>query len=252
MLQALIIVLREGFESFLIVAIIAAYLNKTGRSNLLPAVGWGIAAAVALSVALGFVVLQTASEPLWEGIMGVISAVLVTGFIIHMWKTAPHLKSDTEKKLAEKTSRPGRAAVVGVFMFTAFMIAREGMETALMLIQVHSPNVVVGSILGAAAASAIALLWLKVGHLINLKLFFQVTSVFLLLFVSQIIIYSFHEFSEAGVLPNGEYWHDLTEPLAPDGLYGKWISLATVAITAVWMLAAVVKDRLNPIRKGKS
>ena len=50
MLQALIIVFREGFESFLTVAIIFAYLRKTGRDWLRPAVWWGIGASVVASV----------------------------------------------------------------------------------------------------------------------------------------------------------------------------------------------------------
>ncbi len=41
MLPALIIVFREGFEAFLTVAIILAYLRKTGRDWLRPAVHWG-------------------------------------------------------------------------------------------------------------------------------------------------------------------------------------------------------------------
>ena len=43
MLQAFVITLREGLEAFLIVAISLAYLKKTGRRELLPAVHWGIA-----------------------------------------------------------------------------------------------------------------------------------------------------------------------------------------------------------------
>ena len=47
MLQALVITLREGLEAFLIVAISIAYLRKSGRLELVPAVRWGIAAALA-------------------------------------------------------------------------------------------------------------------------------------------------------------------------------------------------------------
>ena len=50
MTQAFIITLREGLEAFLIVAISLAYLKKTGRQQLVSAVHWGIAVAIALSV----------------------------------------------------------------------------------------------------------------------------------------------------------------------------------------------------------
>ena len=42
MLQAFVITLREGLEAFLIVAISLAYLRKTGRRELMPAMHWGI------------------------------------------------------------------------------------------------------------------------------------------------------------------------------------------------------------------
>lgn len=243
MIQAFVIVLREGFESFLIVAIIVAYLQKTGRRSLMSAVAWGVGASVLLSVILGFFLLQGANQPLWEGITGAVSAVMVTWFVVHMWQTAPHMKKDMEAKLSEKVSVPNtRAATLGIFSFTTFMIAREGMETALLLLQVHEPSVLVGALLGTLAATGMALLWWKLGRLINLKLFFQVTAIFLLLFVCQILIYSFHEFTEAGIFPNSEAWHVATEPYGPDGLYGKWISLGTVVLCGVWLGVAGIKD----------
>ena len=42
MLQAFVITLREGLEAFLIIAISLAYLRKSGRVSLIPAVHWGI------------------------------------------------------------------------------------------------------------------------------------------------------------------------------------------------------------------
>src|ERR671921_711086 len=98
MLQALIIVFREGFESFLTVAIILAYLKKTGRSWLRPAVWWGIVVSVAASVALGFW-LQRVNQPLWEGILALVAAVLVATFVIHIWRIAPSMKREMEQKL---------------------------------------------------------------------------------------------------------------------------------------------------------
>ncbi len=250
MLQAFVIILREGFESFLIVAIIATYLQKTNRHALMPAVYWGIAASVFASILLGYLLLQGANEPLWEGTTGVISAVLVTWFVIHMWKTAGHLKKDMESQLSKKVSVPStKAAFVGVFAFTTFMIAREGMETALLLLQVHEARVVTGIFLGTIAAVGMALLWWKLGYLINLKLFFQVTAIFLLLFIGQILLYSFHEFSEAGILPNSEAFHIATEPYSPQGIYGKWISLGMVFICILWLAGAWLKDCFKEKKK---
>lgn len=246
MLQSFIIVLREGFESFLIVAVISAYLQKTGRRALMPAVYWGIAVSVGVSVLLGHLLLQGGNEPLWEGTLAAVSSVLIAFFVVHMWKTAGTLKKDMEQRLARQVEVPStKAAFLGVFGFTVLMIAREGMETALLLIQVHTGNVVAGAALGFLGALAMALLWWRVGHVINLKLFFQVTAVFLLLFLCQVLIYSFHEFTEAGVIPNSEYWHIATEPFSPDGMYGKWISVGMMLVCGVWLLGAWIQDRFK-------
>ena len=244
MLQAFVIVLREGFESFLIVAIILAYLRKTQRPELIPAAQWGILASVATSGVLGFLLLRGANQSLWEGIFGIVAALMVTALVIHMWRTAPRLKPDMEKRLQKATAgKPTQAALFGVFLFTVFMISREGMETALLLIQIHEPRIVLGIFLGILAAGAMASLWGRFGHLINLKLFFQVTAIFLLLFVVQILIYSFHEFTEAGILPHSEALHIASEPFSPQGLYGKWFSVGMIIICAVWFCGAWLLNR---------
>jgi high-affinity iron transporter len=113
-----------------------------------------------------------------------------------------------------------------------------------------------GALLGLAAAGLFAWSWTRFAHLINVRRFFQVTGVFLLLFMVQVAIYSFHEFSEAGLLPNSEALHAATEKFSPDGLYGKWFSLAMVAFCALWLLAGWLFDRVkvtrkNPMRLGE-
>lgn len=245
MLQAFIIVWREGFEAFLIVAITFAYLQRTGRLNLLPAVYQGVAASVVTSALAGFLMLKQANESLWEGIFGLVAAVLVSWLVIHMWRTAPRLKQDMEKHLSEVSVRPSAAAYGGVFLFTVFMITREGMETALLLIQIHSAHVVAGSLLGLLAAAAMSCLWIWCGHLVNLKIFFQATAVFLMLCVAQILLYTFHEFTEVGIFPYSETLHVATEPFSPDGLYGRWFSVGMLLLCGGWLIGAWIVDRLS-------
>ncbi len=250
MIQAFIVVLREGFEAFLIVAIILAYLEKTRQFSLKPPVYWGIAASVIASAGMGWLIYQGVNGPLWEGIFGLVSAFMVAGMVVHMWRTAPHLKKDMEAGLHKATvEKAGAAAWFGVFLFTVLMITREGMETALLILQIHEPQILTGIFFGIAAAGSLAMLWAKFGHRINLKAFFQVTAIFLMLFVVQILIYSFHEFSEAGILPNSEHFHAITEVISPDGLYGKWFSLAMVGVCALWLLAVSILDCVNPKTK---
>ncbi len=252
MLQSFIIVLREGFEAFLIVAITLAYLRKSGREPLVPAVRWGIAVSVLLSAALGFVLMSGVNQALWEAVFGVVAMILVTSLVVHMWRTGARMKIQMERRLQEVSSRPAHwAAFAGVFLFTVLMITREGMETALMLLQLRRGNMLLGAFLGLVGATTMAWAWARFGHLINLRRFFQVTGIFLLLFVVQIAIYTFHEFSEAGLLPESEAIHAATEAYSPDGIYGKWFSLAMVAACALWLLVAWLSDRSRVAREAQ-
>jgi high-affinity iron transporter len=266
MLNSFIIVLREGFESFLLVAVILAYLHKSGQRWLKPSVYAAIVLALAASGGLayllntgvddatvqnifgafigGYISQFFANEALREAILGAIAVVMVGTLVIHMWRTGPKIQQRMRERLSAVSSKSSRvAAVLGVFLFTFLMITREGMETALMLMQVKDPNLINGALLGLLAAILFALGWAKFGHLINVKRFFQVTGIFLLLFMIQVAIYSFHEFTEAGLLPNSEFLHHATEKYSPDGLYGKWFSPIMIGICALWLLGAWLVDR---------
>src|SRR6266704_6037011 len=245
MFTPLVIVFREGFEAFLSVAIILAYLRKTGRDWLRPAVYWGIAASVIASFALGWELMRV-NQALWEGVLGLVAAVLVASFVIHVWRTAPRMKRDMEKQLEVASTQTSRVlSIAAVFGFTVLMVTREGMETALMLMQVRTGRFILGSLLGIGAAALMSWAWAHYGHRINIKRFFQVTGMFLLLFAIQILFYAIHEFSEAEVLGRwSEAIHNATEPFSPVGVYGKWFSVVMVGFCAVWLIAASMKDRL--------
>ena len=94
MIQAFVITLREGLEAFLIVAISLAYLKKTQRHALLPAVHWGIAVSVALSVVAGFLFAQANNQALWEGVLAIVAALLVASLTTHMWRAGKRMKKE--------------------------------------------------------------------------------------------------------------------------------------------------------------
>src|SRR5215467_6674004 len=164
-----------------------------------------------------------------------------------MWRTARHIKHDIEGHLRSSALKTGTAAFLGVFAFTLLMITREGMETALLMgtlaFQVKSASLIGGAILGVASAAFIASLWSRYGHRVNLGLFFQVTAVFLLIFVVQLLIYGFHELTEANIFPYSEPLHWATEPYGPDGRYGKWLSFLLVMLPLGWLLVSSLMPR---------
>jgi high-affinity iron transporter len=243
MYEAFIITLREGLEAFLIIAISLAYLRKSQRSELVPAVHWGIATSVVLSAAAGWLFYQARNQALWEGLLALAAAVSVASLTIHMWRTAKLIKKDIEGRLHSSAMKSGAAAFAGVFLFTLLMITREGMETALLMgtlvFQMKAPaDMIVGAFAGVVVAAFVASLWSRYGHRVNLGLFFQVTAVFLMIFVVQLLIYGFHELTEANIFPYSEPLHIATEPYGPDGLYGKYLTYLLVLLPMGWLAFA--------------
>jgi len=238
--QMLVVTLREGIEMFLIVAIAAAYLRKTGRQGLLPAVHWGAASAIVLSTILGVWLAETVVTPFWEGVLALVAATLVLTMVIYMMRAAKRMSAEIGLRLEAAASRPGAAAWLGVFLFTVLMITREGMEFAFVAAAIarqaeSAGEILTGGFFGLVAGGLLALAWARYGHRIKLALFFQVTSIFLILFVLQLLLYAFHEFTEANALPiDNAYWHIATEEWA-EGSYANLISLLLVVIPLAWL-----------------
>ncbi len=256
MLQMLVVTLREGIEAFLIVAITAAYLQKTGRRVLLPAVWWGTGVAVSVSTVLGVFLAEVAVRPIWEALLALMAAALVISMVVYMLKHAKKLRGEIGAHIEDAARSPGTGAWVGVFMLVLLMITREGMEMAFitgsLARQAESSALLWGAIVGIGLAATLAWAWSRYGHRVNLGLFFQVTSIFLVLFAVQLCIYAFHEATEANVLPiDNQYWHIATEPYGPEGNYGALLTYALVLLPAAWLIWAwLAKRPASPLRNG--
>jgi high-affinity iron transporter len=244
LLQAFIITLREGLEAFLVIAITLAYLRRRGSFDLIPAVYWGIAGAVLVSGTAWMLFARAQNQALWEGILALVAAGLVATLTVHMWRVARTIKRDIEQRIESSAQKTGWVAFAGVFLFTVFMISREGIEMALLmntiLFQIGSFSLLTGAIAGLLLAAGVAWVWTRYDHRINLGLFFQVTAVFLLVFVVQLVIYGVHELSEANVFPGSQAVHWATEPYGPDGLYGRWLTFGLVLLPMAWLAFAAL------------
>lgn len=244
MFQALVITLREGLEAFLIVAISLSYLKKSGREPLTAAVRWGIAAAAAVSLSGGYLLYNAANQEWLEGPLALIAAVSVTWMVVHMWRAGRRMKGDIEGHLRTSTAKPGAAAFTGVFLFTLLMVSREGMETALLLMQLRqTTHLVLGGLIGVGGAAALAWLWSRYGYRINLGLFFQVTAIFLVVFVAQLVIFGVHEMSEQRFLPYSGPLHEATEAWGPDSAFGHVLTYLLAIAPLGWLAMKAVFSR---------
>lgn len=212
MVESLVITLREGLEAALVVGIILAYLNKTGMQNLCKYVKWGLILGVVSSIIGAMVFSAIGIDPdnkLYEGITYLISATFVTSMVIWMWRTSRNLKNDMVQKLESIVlSENSNSKSLGVLLFTSFMVFREGIETVLFITALGRGNTQVSSILGAviglAFATGIGLLIVYGGVKVDIRLFFKVTGIALILLSIKLLIGGILEFGDAGLISLGK------------------------------------------------
>jgi len=248
MWQGFTIALREGIESFLIVALTLSYLKRTGRAPLARAVYAGIAVSVAACIAAGLFFSQAGEKPLWEGILALAAAALVGSLLVYMKRVSFRMKSDMERRIESRARVfSQRRAFWGVFAFTMLMMMREGLETALLVatafFQMRSASVTMGLGFGIVAAAAIAFTWSRLGRGVDLRGLLNVSAIFLALFLVQLLLYGVHELSEAGVLPYSQTVHDATEILGPDGRVGHLLAYLLAIVPTVWLVGLWWKRR---------
>jgi len=204
--------------------------------ELVRAVYAGIVTALALSAVAGYLLFNASNQEWLEGPLAIIAAVSVTFLVVHMWRAGRRMKSEIEGRLSRSAVRAGVGAFTGVFLFTVLMITREGMETALLLMQLRETlHLVAGALLGFAGAAAVAALWSRIGPRVNLSLFFQATAIFLFVFVVQLVIFGLHEMSEQNYLPFSAAIHEASEPWGPESTFGHVLTYAMVVLPMLWL-----------------
>ncbi len=98
--------------------------------------------------------------------------------------------------------------------------------------------VVAGAVLGLAVAGLVAWSWTRYGRKLNLGVVLKVTSLFLGLFLLQLVIYGVHELAESGVIQGSQAFHDATEKFGPDGRVGHALSYSLLGAPLLYLFWA--------------
>ncbi|HVS03852.1 MAG TPA: Fe-S-containing protein [Thermoanaerobaculia bacterium] len=240
MLESLIVTLREGVETALVVAIIVGFLRREGLDRHLRAVWLGLAAAVAASF-LGAWSLRSwaVNEEAFEGVLYLGSAVVVGSMLAWMWRNGRRVAQGMKSSLGEIVQRRSAGGVFwGLFLFTFLMVFREGVETVLFLTAVSLTTsgvlAATGALAGLALAVWVGVLFFRGSLRIDLGRFLKVTAIALGIFVVQLVINGYHELAEAHWLPATPRSMALIGPLV------RYDVFFIAAIVALPLLALVV------------
>jgi len=209
MLTSFLLSLREGIEAALIIGIVLAALRKMKRDELIPAVWQGAACAAAASI-LAAIALNLAGaklegrvEEIFEGVAMLTAALLLTWMIVWMRQQAAGMQVKLEGEVSQAArQKGGRLALFGL----AFLaLGREGLELVLFLsatqLTSDGAQTLAGAALGLASAAVLGWLLFTSTRKLNLRQFFRVTNLILVLFAAGLLAHGVHEFNEAGLIP---------------------------------------------------
>jgi high-affinity iron transporter len=225
-LPTLVIGLREGLEASLIIGIIAAFLGKQQRRDALRQMWIGVAAAVLLCliVAVGLQVvaaeLPGKEQEALETIVAVFAIVMITYMILRIGHKSHGQKQKAVEGEAASALALGSARALVIMAFLA--VLREGFETAVFLLATledsHSAlSGAIGALLGILIAVAIGYGIYRGGIRVDLKRFFSVTRVVLLIVAAGLTMKAVHSAHEAGWLNAGQAQAlDLSRLVRPD------------------------------------
>src|SRR5690242_17591848 len=232
MFSALVVTLREGVEAALIVGITLVYLSKIGRPDLRRTVYYALVAALICSIA-GAVALSYApiNQDKVEGWVMLVAAIFVVSMVIFMMRTARKLKGEIETKVG---SLAGAGSQWGLFTFVFLMVFREGIETVAILagVSLNSTELMsfLGTLLGVALAVVFGVMFVKGSVRIDLRKFFNVTTIILFFVAAQLIISGLHELSESGVIWSSKREMALIGPIARNAYFFPVTMLALVLL----------------------
>lgn len=208
-MAAFLVMLREGVEAALIVGILLAYVHRLGNRRGTHWVWVGTVSAMVLSGIAGIVIFSTIgslgprAEVIAEGVVAWLAAGLLTWMIFWMGSQARHIRRRLEGEVDTAIASGGGAALAAI-AFVA--VLREGLETALFLISTTIGTEadglqLLGGMLGLVVAIAIGYLIYRGGTRIDIRSFFRVTGVLIILFAAGLVAKGIHEFQVGGLLP---------------------------------------------------
>ena len=216
MLPSYLLSLREGLEAALIIGIVISALRKIRRTDLVPSLWFGTLSAVGVSVLAAVLLtlfglsLEGSAEQIYEGLTMLLAAGILTWMIFWMSGQARHLKGELEDGVNKAAASTGKRAI---FWLAFVAVVREGVELAIFITAAffagNSENIglniiqtLAGVVLGLGTSVLLGWSLFATTVRLDLRRFFQVTGLLLILFAAGLVAHGVHEFNEVGWIPS--------------------------------------------------
>lgn len=250
MFESFVIMLREGIEAALVIGIILVVLRRTQRQDLERPVWWGVGLAVLASIGAAVALSRLPlNEEAYEGALYWVSAAFVTSMLWWMHRNAATIRTEVERRVEQAVTatsarwNPKEAWALSAFAF--LMVFREGAEAVMFLSSVRLTTDAmlsfIGSLAGLGAAVTFCVMFVRGSLHVNLRRFFLVTEWVLGLFIVQLVVNGYHEFSEAGLVPATQRSMAVIGPLVRHN------SLFILALVAIPLLIWLTGTKRPPV-----
>jgi len=266
--------LREGVEAALILAIICAYLAKTGNRRHFGKIFLGAGLAVVLSAILGIAIYVTVGsfpapyEQLFEAATLLLAAGVVTWMLFWMRRQAASVKGELQAAV-DRALDDGSATALALLAFIA--VIREGIETSLFLVGQAAAVaaagaiwVLAGAVVGLLLAAVLGVGFYQGSRRLNLASFFRWTGIALVFIAGGLVAKAVHELIEIDVITFGtQTLVDLSAILPHDpesgSILGQFLhvlfgytSTPEVVTFVAWLsyVVVVLSLYLRPVRRA--
>ena len=208
MLASALITLREGLEAALIIGVVLGVLRKLGHADRSRLVWAGVLVAIVVSLAAGLalnalgVAFEGRAEEIFEGAAMLLASGVLTWMIFWMQRQGRHIQAELELDVRRATTT---GSAWGLFSLAFVAVVREGIETVLFLtaaaFSATPAQTLIGGALGLTVAVVLGWLMFAAGKRLDVRAFFRVTSVLLILFAAGLVAQGVHALQEATLLP---------------------------------------------------
>jgi high-affinity iron transporter len=214
MLPSFILSLREGIEAALVIGIVLASIRQMHRLDLKSAIWAGTGSAALISLLTAILLtrlgleLKDPGEAIFEGITMLLAAGVLTWMIFWMSQRSRNMKAELESSVLQ-ASLVGKWSLFGLAFIA---VLREGVELALFLTAAtfssSTPETIVGGLLGLGTAILLGWSFFATTVRLDLRRFFKVTGILLLLFAAGLVGRSSGELVLVGWIPAliGHVW----------------------------------------------
>jgi high-affinity iron transporter len=210
MIGSFLIFLREGIEGSMIVAIMLTYLASAGRRDLFRWVFAGVGAALLAASMIAVIMyvlvkdsfVGSTAQTWFETVTFLVAVIILTYMTFWMKRHSRTLSASLREELQTAVTGNSGMALATVAFVT---VGREAIETAIFTLAIAFrtswATLILGAVLGLATALAASVAMYRMGIRLNLKRFFTVVGVALLVIAAGLLADATENLQQLGILP---------------------------------------------------